>query len=184
VLIALVLALTGGVPSLITAAAPASAASSTYTMTDLGNLGYGVSLGFGINGNGEVVGRSYLNKVFFFPCGRHTCRFTQNDPFSCSNGTMTHLGTFSATSMSEANAVSVRVGLTSDSAADRRSWWVTGSRTMDALYRKRGPPSATLSGRARRVGTFASTGEGFRHLGPLTPRLCGGTMAGGGATRP
>jgi hypothetical protein len=144
----------------------------------------GSCLGFGINGNGEVVGRSYLNKVFFFPCGRHTCRFTQNDPFSCSNGTMTHLGTFSATSMSEANAVSVRVGLTSDSAADRRSWWVTGSRTMDALYRKRGPPSATLSGRARRVGTFASTGEGFRHLGPLTPRLCGGTMAGGGATRP
>ena len=104
VLIALSLALAGGIPSLITAAAPASA-SSTYTMTDLGSLGYGVSLGFGINASGEVVGRSYLNKVFFFKCGRHTCRFTQNDPFSWMAGTMTDLGTFNAMSMSEANAV-------------------------------------------------------------------------------
>ena len=35
-------------------------------MTDLGNLGGAVSLGFGINASGEVVGRSYLDKVFFF----------------------------------------------------------------------------------------------------------------------
>jgi probable HAF family extracellular repeat protein len=103
VLIALSLALTGGIPSLI-AAAPASAASA-YTMTDLGSLGYGVSLGFGVNASGEVVGRSYLNKVFFFPCGRHTCRFTQNDPFSWIAGTMTDLGTFNAMTMSEATAV-------------------------------------------------------------------------------
>jgi probable HAF family extracellular repeat protein len=103
VLIALALALTGGIPSLI-AAAPASA-SSAYSMTDLGSLGYGVSLGFGINASGEVVGRSYLNKVFFFPCGRHTCRFTQNDPFSWIAGTMTDLGTFNAMTMSEATAV-------------------------------------------------------------------------------
>jgi hypothetical protein len=33
-----------------------------------------VSLGFGINASGEVVGRSYLDKVFFFRCGKHTCR--------------------------------------------------------------------------------------------------------------
>ena len=65
----------------------------------------GVSLGFGINASGEVVGRSYMDKVFFFKCGRHTCRFTQNDPFSWTAGTMTDLGTFSATAMSEATAV-------------------------------------------------------------------------------
>ena len=104
--IALLFALGGGVPSLLAAtAAPAAAATAAYTMTDLGSLGLGVSVGFGINASGEVVGRSYLNKVFFFPCGRHTCRFTQNDPFSWVAGTMTDLGTFSATSMSEATAV-------------------------------------------------------------------------------
>lgn len=74
-------------------------------MTDLGNLGGGISLGFGINASGEVVGRSYLDKVFFFRCGKHTCRFTQNDPFSWIVGTMTDPGTFSATAMSEATAV-------------------------------------------------------------------------------
>ena len=37
--------------------------------------------GFGINVSGEVVGRSYLDKVFFFKRGKHTCGFTQNDPF-------------------------------------------------------------------------------------------------------
>jgi len=104
--IALLLALSGGVPGLVAAtAAPASAATTAYTMTDLGSLGYGVSLGFGINASGEVVGRSYLNNVFFFKCGRHTCRFTQNDPFSWIAGTMTDLGTFAATKMSEATAV-------------------------------------------------------------------------------
>jgi len=104
--IALVFALSGSVPSLIAATAgPVSAATAAYTMTDLGSLGYGVSLGFGINASGEVVGRSYLNKVFFFKCGRHICRFTQNDPFSWITGTMTDLGTFAATTMSEANAV-------------------------------------------------------------------------------
>ena len=74
-------------------------------MTDLGNLGGGVSLGFGINAGGEVAGRSYLDKVFFFKRGKHTCKFTQNDPFSWTAGTMTDLGTFSATAMSEATAV-------------------------------------------------------------------------------
>jgi probable HAF family extracellular repeat protein len=104
VLIVLSLALTGSIPGLI-AASQASAASPAYTMTDLGSLGYGVSLSFGVNAGGEVVGRSYLNKVFFFKCGRHTCRFTQNDPFSWIAGTMTDLGTFGAMSMSEATAV-------------------------------------------------------------------------------
>ena len=99
---ALSLILSGGIPGLIAVTpAPAAAAKSAYTMTDLGNLGGGVSLGFGINASGEVVGRSYLDKVFFFKCGKHTCRFTQNDPFSWTAGTMTDLGTFSATRASD-----------------------------------------------------------------------------------
>ena len=92
---ALSLILSGGIPGLIAVTpAPAAAAKSADTVTDLGNLGEGVSLGFGINASGEVAGRSYLDKVFFFRCGKHTCRFTQNDPFSWTAGTMTALGTF------------------------------------------------------------------------------------------
>jgi probable HAF family extracellular repeat protein len=87
------------------AAMSAAASTAAYSMTDLGSLGYGVSDGFGINAGGEVVGRSYLNVVFTFKCGRHTCRFTQNDPFSWINGTMTDLGTLNPRAMSEANAV-------------------------------------------------------------------------------
>jgi probable HAF family extracellular repeat protein len=93
------------VAATLVAATAAPAATSTYTMTDLGNLGGGVSRGFGINASGEIVGRSYLNKVFTFPCGRHICRFTQNDPFSWIGGTMTDLGTLNQRSMSEALAV-------------------------------------------------------------------------------
>jgi probable HAF family extracellular repeat protein len=62
---ALSLTLSGGcIPGLIAVTpAPAAAAKSAYAMTDLGNLGGGVSLGFGINASGEVVGRSYLGTL-------------------------------------------------------------------------------------------------------------------------
>ncbi len=76
--------------------------------------------GFGINASGEVVGHSYLDKVFFFKCGKHTCRFTQNDPFSRTAGAMTDLGAFSTTAMSEAIALNNLIppgsGFTLDSA--------------------------------------------------------------------
>jgi hypothetical protein len=68
---ALSLILSGGIPGLIAVTpAPAAAAKSAYTVTDLGNLGGGVSLGFGINASGEGVGRSYLDNVSFFKCQR------------------------------------------------------------------------------------------------------------------
>ena len=74
---ALLLILGGDIPGLV-AVTPASAAAakSAYAMTDLGSLGDGVSLGFGIN-----------------------------DPFSRTAGAMTDLGTSSATAMSETTAV-------------------------------------------------------------------------------
>jgi len=70
---ALLLTLGGDIPGLV-AITPASAAAakSTHAVTNLGNLGEVVSLGFGINASGEVVGRSYLDTVFFFTCGKHT----------------------------------------------------------------------------------------------------------------
>ncbi len=54
-------------------------------MTDLGNLGGAVSLGFGINASGEVVGRSYLDKVFFFTCG-----FTRDGAAGCGEPGIVH----------------------------------------------------------------------------------------------
>ena len=75
---ALSLILSEGIPGLIAVTpAPAAAAKSAYAMTDLGNLGGGVSLGFGINASGEVVGRSYLDKVFF---SRAVSRRTERPP--------------------------------------------------------------------------------------------------------
>jgi hypothetical protein len=51
---ALSLILSGGIPGLIAVTpAPAAATKSAYTVTDLGNLGGGVSLGFGINAQGQ-----------------------------------------------------------------------------------------------------------------------------------
>ena len=97
---ALLLILGGDIPGLV-AVTPASAAAakSACAMTDLRNLGDGISLGFGTNASGEVAGGSYLDKVFLFKCGKHTCRFTHNDPFSRTAGTMTDLGTFNATDL-------------------------------------------------------------------------------------
>lgn len=62
---ALLLILAGDIPGLV-AVTPASAAAakSACAMTDLGNPGEAVSLRFGTNASGEVVDRSYLDKVF------------------------------------------------------------------------------------------------------------------------
>lgn len=103
--VALVVAASGVVPVLVAAAPATGATAIEYGLVDLGNLGHGVSAGYGINPAGEVVGQSWLNNVFTFRCGKHTCEFTQNDPFSWANGTIHDLGTFNADSESEAYAV-------------------------------------------------------------------------------
>jgi probable HAF family extracellular repeat protein len=103
--IALSLALTSCVASFsAVTAAPATAATSAYTMTDLGSLGYGVSRGFGINAGGGAAGISYTNKTVQVPCGRHICTVHIADPFSWTAGQMTDLGTLGGT-FSEALAV-------------------------------------------------------------------------------
>jgi probable HAF family extracellular repeat protein len=60
-------------------------------LTDLGNFGGGVSMGFGINAGGEIVGRSYTNIQLHFRCGRHICTKTVHHAFRWSAGTMTDL---------------------------------------------------------------------------------------------
>jgi hypothetical protein len=59
----------------IAAMAAPAAAASTYTITDLGSLGLGVSVGSGINANGQITGGSYLaSTVPTTGCPRSTSR--------------------------------------------------------------------------------------------------------------
>src|SRR6266568_2634500 len=46
----------------------AAAATTTYTITDLGSLGYGISDGLAINANGQVTGYSYLSTQIQVTC--------------------------------------------------------------------------------------------------------------------
>ena len=81
---------------------PTPAPTATYTITDLGSLGYGVSDGLAINATGQVTGYSYTGATVPEPgtcCAN--CYTNHKTPcvahiyhaFSYSNGTMTDLGT-------------------------------------------------------------------------------------------
>ena len=112
-------------------------------MTDLGGLGYGVSLGFGINATGEAVGRSYLvQTVPTTGCPpRHTCVAHPADPFSWIAGSMTDLGTLGGT-FSEARAVN-------------RNGDIVGGSNSDAFLaqaQQDARPRDYLCGRSRRCG--------------------------------
>src|SRR5262252_10999561 len=91
-----VLAVAVGLPA--AAAAPAAAAT-TYTITDLGSLGGGVTHGLAINASGQVTGDSVSSQLVQVPCpvqqygGAKKCFTHPDDAFEWSNGTMTDLGT-------------------------------------------------------------------------------------------
>jgi probable HAF family extracellular repeat protein len=75
--------------------APAASAS-TYTVTDLGSLGLGVSVGSAINTSGQITGGSYLaTTVPTTGCGRRVkhCVTHPEHAFESSAAKMTDLGT-------------------------------------------------------------------------------------------
>jgi probable HAF family extracellular repeat protein len=93
-----VLSLAVGLPA---AAVPATAAT-TYTVIDLGSLGYGVTMGAAINAHGQVTGRSFNGATITltsccsgcYSGGKHIhCVEHIYHAFEWSNGTMTDLGT-------------------------------------------------------------------------------------------
>src|SRR5499427_3416393 len=89
------LAVAVGLP--VAAAVPAAAAT-TYTITDLGSLGGGVTHGLAINALGQVTGDSFLAKQVQVPCPypqspNQKCPANLDHAFFWSNGTMTDLGT-------------------------------------------------------------------------------------------
>jgi len=90
-----VLAAAAALPATAAVAAPAT----TYTITDLGSLGGGVTRGLAINASGQVTGDSVSSQLVQVPCppqkyGQPKKCFTNpDDAFEWSNGTMTDLGT-------------------------------------------------------------------------------------------
>jgi probable HAF family extracellular repeat protein len=87
------------------AAAPALA--STYSVTDLGSLGYGTTYATAINAHAQITGESYLGTpvpVKCLPRQKPPCRTFLGHAFLWSNGTMTDLGTLGGLD-SQGNAI-------------------------------------------------------------------------------
>jgi probable HAF family extracellular repeat protein len=83
------------------------AGAGAYTVTDLGSLGSGVSVGYGINASAQLVGRSYLQQtVPGDHCTLHhpNCRVQVFHAFQYSAGRIIDLGTLGGT-FSDARAV-------------------------------------------------------------------------------
>jgi len=74
-----------------------SALASTYSVTNLGSLGDGITFATGINNNGQVTGYSYLGTAVQIPChskyGPKVCFTHPYHAFLYSGGVMTDLGT-------------------------------------------------------------------------------------------
>jgi probable HAF family extracellular repeat protein len=82
------------------------ALATTYSITELGNLGYPVTVANAINNNGQVTGRSYTKKTIeggcslrFRPCPEHVY-----NAFLWEAGTMNNLGTLGG-NFSEGTAI-------------------------------------------------------------------------------
>ena len=88
-------------------AAPALA--TTYSITDLGNLGYPTARGAGINEGGQVAGTSYLAQRVEYNVGcppRHRpCFVHPEHPFLWSEGKITDLGTLGGGLFAEGTAI-------------------------------------------------------------------------------
>jgi probable HAF family extracellular repeat protein len=88
-------------------AVPALAAS--YSITDLGNLGYPTARGAGINESGQVAGTSYLAERVEYnvgcPIKRRPCFVHPEHPFLWSEGKITDLGTLGGGLFAEGTAI-------------------------------------------------------------------------------
>ncbi|HEY6409526.1 MAG TPA: DUF3466 family protein [Ktedonobacteraceae bacterium] len=136
----------------------AHASTQTYTITDLGTLGYTTTVGYGVNANGQIVGRSYLQQtVPGQGCPpRHPCKVHIYHAFLYSAGKMTDLGTLGGT-FSEARAI--------NSAGDVVGWSTLSGTSLsaptDAFLYHNGHMTdlGTLGGRSSRAYGINDFGE-------------------------
>jgi probable HAF family extracellular repeat protein len=96
------------VSTAILASTAAPALASTYTVTNLGSLGFGTTVATGINAGGQITGESYLGTEVQTKCPtpkhKPPCFTHPGHAFLWSNGTMTDLGTLGGLD-SEGNAI-------------------------------------------------------------------------------
>jgi probable HAF family extracellular repeat protein len=85
------------------------AVATTYSITNVGNLGYPTARGAGINENGQVAGTSYLAQLVEYNVGcvpRHRpCHVHPEHPFLWSEGKISDLGTLSSGLFAEGTAI-------------------------------------------------------------------------------
>jgi probable HAF family extracellular repeat protein len=114
----------------LTAAAPASAATATYTETIMGSLGGGFTDATAINATGQVTGYSNTDKQIQVPCppaqyGQpKKCSEPIQHAFLFSNDTMTDLGTLGGTGSE---------GLAINASGQVVGWSQTKAGTSDAF---------------------------------------------------
>jgi probable HAF family extracellular repeat protein len=135
-----VLAVTAGLP--VAAAGPAAAAAKTYTITNLGSLGfvgYDTTEPSAINASGQVTGFSETSTTVKEPCpypSKTQCSFHPQHAFLYSNGTMTDLGSLGGIGQgSSGNAINISgevAGLsqTKTAGVTHAALW-TGKTTVD-----------------------------------------------------
>jgi probable HAF family extracellular repeat protein len=123
-------------------AAPAGAATTTYTITNLGTLGgtgeFPQTEPSAINAGGQATGFSYTSQVITFTCPVHykpprTCSYHPQHAFLYSNGTMTDLGTLGGIGSSgfaiNRSGEVAGVAQTATGKSDAALW--TGTTTVD-----------------------------------------------------
>jgi probable HAF family extracellular repeat protein len=166
-----VLAAAVGLPA--AAAAPAAAAT-TYTITDLGSLGGGVTHGLAINASGQVTGDSVSSQLVQIPCpprqygGQKKCFTHPDDAFEWSNGTMTDLGTLGGNS-SQGVAIngSGQVVGTSQTSTGAEDGFLWSNGTMTDLGPNIAPAAVNDNGQI--VANAADTATGQTHTLLLNP---------------
>jgi probable HAF family extracellular repeat protein len=113
----------GVVVSVIGASTPAFA--STYSVTDLGNLGYPTARAVGVNEGGQVAGTSYLAERVEYNVGcvpRHRPCFVHPErPFLWSNGIIANLGSLEGGLFAEATGVNNLGHVVGNSSTKQRS---------------------------------------------------------------
>src|SRR6516164_10948731 len=166
-----------GVPAV--AAASAAAARTTYTVTDLGSLGYGVTDGVALSASGQVTGRSFNGATITlktccggcYPGGPHTpCKEHIYHAFVWGNGTMTDLGTLGG-NFSAGDAINLSgevVGSAQTSAGISDAFLWNGSKMIDltttALSGLSSPSVAGINDSGQIAGTDALGNTGHSQL--------------------
>ena len=160
----------------LTAAAAPAAAAVTYTITDLGSLGGGITHGLAINASGQVTGDSVSSQLVQVPCppqkyGQPKKCFTNpDDAFVWSNGTMTDLGTLGG-NFSEGVAInsSGEVVGTSETSTGAEDGFLWSNGTMTDLGSNFSPAAINDSG-VIVGGQFVYSGGTLQNLNTLIPQ--------------